>query len=79
MVARSIPSLQAVVAVDNAEWAGVVECVCLRTAVGGGGAFFRQAIQDAMVVLVTVRRFCVVEGVGEVLRVVGFQTCGHIG
>ena len=70
---------EAVVAIDNAEWACVVGGVSFCAVLGSGGAFFGEADEEAVIVLVVQRGVGVVEGVAEmVLGVVGFQTHGHI-
>ena len=70
---------EAVVAIDDAEWACVVGGVGFCAVLGSGGAFFGEADEEAVVVLVALGGVGVVEGVVElVLCVVGFQTQGHI-
>ena len=70
---------EAVVAIDNAEWACVVGGVGFCAVLGSGGTFFGEADEEAVVVLVVQRGVGVVESVAEmVLGVVGFQTHGHI-
>lgn len=56
-----------VVAVDDAEWACVVDCVCLSAIVGAGSTLFGKAHQYTVVVVVTEAGIKLVVGIVEVL------------
>ena len=56
-----------VIAINYAEWSCIVECVCLRAIVGGGGALFWEAYQDAVVEVVAISGIGIMVSVGKVV------------